>query len=224
MPAPNYASSSTSIKEKICPTCGATSKSTQFAGSFCINHLPVKFNPPNKFGIVRCGVCGSTKLLEWGEHTQEQIEQFICSKLKSASKCVSVNFDLASGSATFFLDYNGSLLSFERKVEIGEFGTTCQTCSRKSGGYFQAIIQFRAPTKEKSLRFAKRVEAYLKKNSFVSKLEQLREGYDLYAGERQKAIESLNFFGLPYLRTEKLHGMSKEGKKVYRTTLLVRLD
>jgi NMD protein affecting ribosome stability and mRNA decay len=62
----------------------------------------------------------------------------------------------------------------------------------------------------------------LQERTFIPKMEELKEGVDIYCGSRNEAIATLNVFKLGFLRTEKLAG-EKNGKRLYRTTLLVRL-
>jgi NMD protein affecting ribosome stability and mRNA decay len=62
----------------------------------------------------------------------------------------------------------------------------------------------------------------IESRSFIPKIEELREGIDIYCGSRNEAIAALNTQSLGFLRTEKLAG-EKNGRRLYRTTLLVRL-
>lgn len=92
--------------------------------------------------------------------------------------------------------------------------------------YYEAIIQIR-PAKEEILNFIKkRIEE--RKGVFVSKIEELKTGVDLYISDQRfaRALASKlrkTFKGEVKL-TRKLHTVSKRtGKKLYRVTVLFRL-
>ena len=104
-------------------------------------------------------------------------------------------------------------LLFEKRI--------CTECSRSSSQYFEAIIQLRGDP-IKVGRMAGMMTNKLEERTFIPKIEELKEGLDIYCGSRNEAIAALNVFKLGFLRTEKLAG-EKNGKRLYRTTLLVRL-
>jgi NMD protein affecting ribosome stability and mRNA decay len=97
----------------------------------------------------------------------------------------------------------------------------CTDCSRRSGGYFEAIIQLRGSA-EKTAKARDALVARIEERSFVSKVEQLREGVDVYAGSRKAALEALREMRLKHGTSAKLFGV-KDGRRVYRFTYCVRL-
>jgi len=102
--------------------------------------------------------------------------------------------------------------------------TICNLCKKKGSNYFEAIIQIRPKNKD-LLKFIKNdVEADGK--TFISMEEEKKFGYDLH-------ITSKNYLQsiLPKIKKEfkaetkisaTLFG-KKDGKDIYRVTLLVRL-
>ena len=92
--------------------------------------------------------------------------------------------------------------------------------------YYEAIIQIRPATKEILDFIKKKIEE--RKGVFVSKMEELKTGVDLYVSD-QRFARALSkqlkrtFRGEVKL-TRKLHTVSKSsGKKLYRVTVLFRL-
>jgi len=100
----------------------------------------------------------------------------------------------------------------------------CNLCKRKNSNYFEAIIQIR-PRDERLLDFIKND---INENSkvFITKFEEKKHGYDLYitAKEYLKNILSKvkSEFEIESKISRTLFGR-KEGKEVYRITLLLRL-
>ena len=79
-----------------------------------------------------------------------------------------------------------------------------------------------AKTEKKMEKLARMLVRRIESRSFIPKIEELKEGLDIYCGSRSEAIAALNSYSLGFIRTEKLAG-EKNGKRLYRTTLLVRI-
>jgi NMD protein affecting ribosome stability and mRNA decay len=75
---------------------------------------------------------------------------------------------------------------------------------------------------EKRLEEAKnRVIEILKHKTFVTKVEKLKFGYDIYVGSAKDIFPLISTLG-PVKITRKLYG-EVAGRKVYRTTFLLRV-
>jgi nonsense-mediated mRNA decay protein 3 len=113
----------------------------------------------------------------------------------------------------------------------------CTACSRIAGGYYSAIIQFRAtgrdPTDEEReeaggivIRAIDRMKAEGNVNAFISKQGKVRGGHDFYISEndvaRIVAKRLADRFDADVKDAPKLVGR-KEGKDVYRVNYLVRM-
>ncbi len=207
---------------KICSVCGASSDKIQFIGPFCIEHVPIAPKFPGSIELQRCK-CGRILLdKKWSLYDEERVLKYALEKVASVGEQVA--YDLESGYVSAMIPFKGSLIQVQKNVPLVFKNSTCLECSRRSGGAYQAIIQVRSKNHSKAGNKAASIAKYLSTKSFVCKEEELKEGFDIYAGEREKAIAALNFFKLGYVRTEKLHGQTKEGKRLFRTTLLVRLE
>lgn len=112
---------------------------------------------------------------------------------------------------------------------------SCPTCNKITGSYYESIIQLRTLTAEFSPvleTVMKEISPMLEKlhnsdnDSFVSKIEPVREGVDIYLGKKNDGIKLSKYIHDHYFSTttttKKLNGR-REGEDFYRHTYLVRL-
>jgi len=107
----------------------------------------------------------------------------------------------------------------------------CDKCSMEKSGYFQSILQIRVP-KELIGVFFDEVQqqidllSHYDNLAFISKIEKQKEGLDLYVGSKKVAMQIAknlkDKFKAEIKITRKQAGL-KQGQKVYRDTILVRL-
>ncbi|VVB60490.1 NMD3 family protein [uncultured archaeon] len=129
---------------------------------------------------------------------------------------------------TATIESNSRTLSKSKDMLLVITPEICPDCSRLRGGYYEAIIQLRGEGQE---RLQAAVENEMKKytkiepNAFISKVERLKEGVDIYVGSRTAAIkissELRKLYNVECTITHKIHGM-RQGKEVRRTTVLLR--
>ena len=126
----------------------------------------------------------------------------------------------------------------EASTEIQLSGEQCQRCSRFYGGYYEAILQIRNDEKKIELERANEImeiiddlsDKLISKDrmAFIARVEELKEGIDIYMGSlsaaRKIANELIKRFSGAVSESHKLMGLDKDsGKKIYRTTVSVRL-
>lgn len=112
---------------------------------------------------------------------------------------------------------------------------SCPTCNKITGSYYESIIQLRTLTAEFSPiieKVLKEIAPMLEKlnqsdnDSFVSKIEQVKAGVDIYLGKKNDGIKISKYIHDHYFSntttTKKLNGR-REGEDFYRHTYLVRL-
>jgi nonsense-mediated mRNA decay protein 3 len=125
-------------------------------------------------------------------------------------------------------------LSFEVRVEH----MTCPDCSRKSGGYYTAIIQLRGPEgrrrlKPSVLREALRIRwdaaipfSRAEWRQALSWFEPLKEGWDFYLTDSEAARALARWMrgrlGATLTESPSLWGR-KDGQEVFRVTFCLRL-
>jgi nonsense-mediated mRNA decay protein 3 len=124
----------------------------------------------------------------------------------------------------------------EFKINIRLKKDTCQRCGKKSGHYYEAIIQLRGPqdgSVAKRLTDAReellsKVEKLSRQNRefFISREEKVSGGYDFYASSssvaKSIAKDLSNSFGASSKASSSLVG-KKDGQDLTRMTYLIRL-
>jgi nonsense-mediated mRNA decay protein 3 len=200
---------------RYCPKCGKPDTDVAFHGELCMECTKTGIGELPNVHVSVCAKCGA--VLDRGRKNKEttvQAEATRLLKLKGTTPVysqdmASVEYDTPSGRI------KRDLLVLVRKEQ-------CVACARSNSQYFEAIIQIRADDRLKVERMADILARRVESRSFIPKIEELKEGIDIYCGSRNEAIAALNAQKLGFQRTEKLAG-EKNGKRLYRTTLLVRL-
>lgn len=133
--------------------------------------------------------------------------------------------------------FQGHAIVREGETRVRLKQTACPDCSRRYGGYFEAIVQIRAAD-ERILRvegdrvmhtvadILERYEGEQRTGAYASKTEHVRGGYDLYMGSQEVgrllARELAERYGADYAESSKLVGR-RDGRDLMRFTLRVRL-
>jgi nonsense-mediated mRNA decay protein 3 len=201
--------------EKICPRCGISGSEREFVGHFCVRCYPVKVSVPAEVKIARCKRCERIRDREWKNLSNEFIIRSILRECKGNIQ----NPKYEDGVFSFSIPVGQKLFELKRNVLVSFVPTLCVDCSRESGGYFEAIIQLRGDEKNVE-RMAKMLEREVGKKTFIPKIVSLKEGVDIYVGNK-KAVEAV-LSRIKYKRTEKLAG-ERDGKRLYRSTFGIRL-
>lgn len=125
--------------------------------------------------------------------------------------------------------------SGESRIRLKQ--TACPDCSRRYGGYFEAILQVRSDDERvlriEGDRLLERIEAAFERyreeqrgGAYASKSERVRGGFDFYMGSQEVARlvarELADRYGAEYAESSKLVG-KRDGRDLLRFTLLVRL-
>ena len=104
----------------------------------------------------------------------------------------------------------------------------CLDCSRKAGGFFEAILQLRGPhdlTKSSAPSLLEKLTD--EQRSHITSIKNLKKGTDVYfaktAVAKKCARQILEKFGGTIKESAHLHTMDKSGKNVYRVSISLRL-
>jgi nonsense-mediated mRNA decay protein 3 len=131
-------------------------------------------------------------------------------------------------------DFWGEQIKISKEFQIYFNKELCLKCSRKSGGYYESIVQVRADKRklypDEVNTATKIVEEVIESaenvNAFVSKIVERKEGIDYYIGSREmgKKISKriAQEFGGKIAESKKISGRV-DGKEIFRFTYLVRL-
>lgn len=206
---------------EVCIKCGAKRGTKQFKSLFCVDCYPWRIEIPKNVEIEVCKGCGKTRIRgEWKKTTEREIENYLLSKIKGERfERGGIDFESKKAILYFSVD-DKEMARIEREYPFTIVKTLCLDCSRKSGGYFEAIIQFRGD-RNRYLKIKERIERTLRKKTFITKEENLKEGVDVYVGSSKEVAEVLRELGLKPVLSRKLSGL-KEGKRLYRTTFMLR--
>ena len=226
----------TILTEQFCPICGISSKEKKFIKFLCIDCwiAQQKFKIPEKIIIQQCRKCGRIKLREWTDD-KSSIENEITRMCASHRDVKAKVIELTDQYVRIELEIEGT--KFEREIPIEIKRTLCPECTKEVRGYYEAIIQLRLKSHERrgrkgrkefeeivsQLRGLKdRIQKELEKVTFVPKVDEQPFGFDIYVGSTSEAYNVLRLLGLKYTSTKKLF-TQKAGKKLYRTTFLIRI-
>ncbi|VVB99646.1 NMD3 family protein [uncultured archaeon] len=194
--------------------CGKSDEKVPFYGELCVECAKSKIETLPTVRISVCTKCNSL-LDKARKRKNSKPEEEIFRILKMRQKNPSLNAEKTE------ISYDTPTGRVTQPVLIIIGKSICVDCGRTGSQYFEAIIQLRGH-KGKIERMLDMISRKLEEKTFIPKTVELKEGIDIYVGSRNEAIAALNAFQLSFLRTEKLAG-EKNGKRLYRTTLLVRL-
>ncbi len=209
--------------DKVCPACGAKSSEKKFVGDFCTqcysSRIPLEV--PRVISVLQCTACGKIKDgKEWVHGNERNIEKQVLSKVRGKVSNARVELEPVPR-IVFLVDVGDSFLEVVRKFELRREGSVCTNCSRKTSGYFEAIVQLRGDFDTIGKTLGK-LERKLEKSTTISRLEELREGVDLYVVSKKATGEALSELGLHFTTSNKLFGV-RDGQRIYRTTFCVRV-
>jgi nonsense-mediated mRNA decay protein 3 len=202
----------------VCPRCGRTSDKVAFIESFCIDCYPLSIKVPDRVELEQCARCGRIRLRgEWTPFSEKKLADLVLSRCKG--DFIDAGYGFEHQTAWFLV--KGGSARVERKIPLLIRRTVCPQCSRISGGYFEAIIQLRGDRRRMD-KYADMFVKRLQKKTFITKTEEKDGGLDLYIGNSKAVVAMMGEMGLKVLMTKKLVGR-EEGKRLYRTTFLLRL-
>jgi nonsense-mediated mRNA decay protein 3 len=213
-----------SLSEKICPMCGASSRDLEFSGNFCsaCYATRAKIKMPNVVELRICKRCGKIGVRGWSLPTSADIEALVLSRCKGDYESASAHIDGESVNLEFTFVEAGKRFAVKRAIALKMRETTCTECSRKAGGYYEAIIQIRGDDEERIGRMEEKISRLVSRSSFISKIIRVKEGVDLYAGSKRVAEHVISNLGFKYSKSDKLAGV-KDGRRIYRRSLCVRV-
>ncbi|MBU1201548.1 MAG: 60S ribosomal export protein NMD3 [Nanoarchaeota archaeon] len=204
----------------FCPICGRDTK-----GTFCKEHRQVTFN--YKDVVVR--VCDCKKYFyrnRWVSFTslKQVAEKIAKESIKDNVKITSL-IDEKIEKKKFEIEVvkNNELFIIEGKLIVDR----CPVCSKRGTPYFESVIQIR-PKKKELYDFIK-IQADKNKEVFITKIVELKDGYDFYTSSNKFALGigkklSKSFKG--ELKTSRrLFSFDKmKSKNLYRATVFFKAN
>ncbi|MFB3763985.1 MAG: 60S ribosomal export protein NMD3 [Methanotrichaceae archaeon] len=232
-----------------CPKCGQPSEKEGLCETCTIQSAKL-LNCPDMVEVTICSVCGSR--LERGKwkitnsDVEQQASEAVCNSLCIHKDLEDPTIDVKLGNrgSTRYLakvTLKGKLLgeqveeSCEIPVRIKRIA--CERCSRIAGKYFEATIQVRGSSSRplskkeeeecKSIAISLADSAYRNGDqlSFIQDIKEVKGGIDIILGStgagRHIGRAITDRFGGRTRESSKLIG-KKDGKDIFRTTILVR--
>lgn len=234
--------------KSVCPKCGEPSPLGLC--DRCRIAMATLLDCPDHVEVTVCPVCGSTLVRGRWQDTKASVEDLISDAVADEIgvhqelKDPEVSISAEKKNATQYLvsvHLAGTFGEIPAEEECTVAATvrraTCERCSRMAGNYYEAIVQVRgstgAPSPEELAESQKIAEAvtetcFLKGDrlSFIQETKEVKGGIDLVVGStaqgRSIARSIQERFGGSLQESYKLVGM-RDGKNVYRTSILARL-
>jgi len=220
---------------KSCPSCGKDESKFDepFVGAFCPECFGIKktlFEVRQPLELEYCQKCGKARFTGvWEYPNAERLAMYLTGKIRSEYPFTVKPCGLTSPEnnqlqieveITLELPQTSKVVKKTTRT-VALLPTQCVSCSQRSGGDFEAIIQLRGDP-AKIARKTALIKAMVGNESFVAKVEELKEGVDIYVGSFRAATDVLSKLKLTYTQANKLAG-KKRGKDLYRRSYCVRL-
>lgn len=232
----------------FCVECGKEGKIYDGLCSECYLKKKELVRFPEILDVTICGKCGAVRV---GKHWVDSTDPEAAVRLSAESAVVSGRDvrDLVLDIALTEKDprsYYAHVVASFRAGELQaskEFDIlvrlkrdTCQRCGKKSGHYYEAIIQLRGSGKSFDSERLENARKYIlrrmreisseSRDVFISKEELMHGGYDFYVSSSSAAKGLAREMGKAFSAQVKMtHSISgrKDGRDLTRMTYLVRL-
>ncbi|MFH1473312.1 MAG: 60S ribosomal export protein NMD3 [Candidatus Aenigmatarchaeota archaeon] len=211
---------------KFCFLCGKNTE--ELVEGYCEDCYNKEFNlieVPEKMTFTVCKRCDRIK----HRNNWEEIEvgELLRDKIKIMGKNVSIKInknDVLHVIAKGYLKGSKKIKEKEEHViALKPIKKVCIDCSRRSGGYFEAVIQLRGNTAE-AMNF---IDDQIIRENKTFRVEELKNGMDIYLADNNFADRVANElkkkFDAEVKKNYKLV-TRKKGKDIYRSSILVRID
>lgn len=222
--------------KRFCPKCGKETE--KFYGSLCRDCFLEKISflekIPEKIIIRKCKSC---EKFFYDEKAFENLEEAVgemLARILEENKIQSINYRIYNNKVSITLNFKVENLekTEEKESQLIVKNITCNSCSLKSLGYYQAILQVRAPENllENISKDIENLVDFFRSYdnlSFISKTEKQKRGFDIFIGSKKVAHQVAQNIKRKYKAkikiSRKFAGRIK-GKKVYRDTILISLS
>ncbi len=184
---------------------------------------------PDVIKVKKCKVCGNYFYKSKSFSSIERcIEKILRDILSRKSEIESAEFRIVGN--TIKLEYrvkhNGVSFKEKKNIQIKVKEFVCNRCQKKLAEYFEMKIQLRGNIPPGILEeIDEFLEGKERKDAYISKIEELKEGIDIYLPSKPIGQQLVHYLRKKYkvkvLRTRKLQGL-KDGIKFYKDTIVVR--
>ncbi len=208
-----------------CIRCGKREAKIGYLCEECYNDTHELFKI-NNFKMMICPSCGRYNVNVWKE-SDDPIKSAVMEKIKPIGDIKEINVEtekksgriIAKITAKGFIKPSTIPKTETKEITIQVKNKLCPICVKKSGNYYEALIQVRGGKKEKLLKII--LDSKEMKDNIV-RVKNLKEGYDIFVIDKKVAenrVKSIN--GIIFKRSFKLVGR-KNGKTIHRNVYVVR--
>ncbi|MEM5829308.1 MAG: NMD3-related protein [Candidatus Aenigmatarchaeota archaeon] len=224
------------MREKFCPKCGK--KTEKLYEGLCEVCFLSKFSFLGKLSerleVKECVSCGRFFFRSYSSSNIEELIEGFFQQLFREEELNSLFYRIADGKIylTLNLKTNDLEKSEEKVIDLKIKKITCQACFMKSSGYFQAVLQVRAP-KDLLEKIKDEIESQINylnqydRLAFISSLKETKNGFDVFIGSKNSAHQIARILKSKFMAkvkiTRKIGGRVR-GKKVYRDTILISIS
>jgi len=207
---------------KFCFICGKkTEKLIEGYCEDCYNKNYSLIKIPKEINVIKCSKCDRFKSRNaW---IDGEIEDLIKNDIKILGGNVKIRIEGNKIFATGFLRDSKKSKEETCETNIKIKKILCPNCSKKLGDYFESTIQLRGDVTEEILDF---IDEKFREKTFY-KIERVKGGLNLCIGNKnianQVAEELKRRYTLEIKKSFKLF-TKKDGKDVYKCTILIRCD
>ncbi len=222
--------------KRFCPKCGVGAE--ELINGLCLEcskKTTQAIDAPAKITVLVCECGRATEKNRWikYENITQLINSIVFENIKMPKKTkINIDFELPKDFGGAIIPVSVALKDMPDKIKTIEFilkNTTCPSCSRIHGGYYESVIQIRAKKALKEIYdfVKKELESYSKKDklSFIVKEDTIKNGKDLYVGSfkaaKKAAKKAESIYKLSRKTSYADFGM-KDGKKLTRATILLK--
>lgn len=219
------------MKPRFCPSCGKeTDALVEGLCEDCFKKTRLA-ELPKTIKIRVCKKCGKVEGTQTRQINEKNIEKPIKKSLKVNGKLEKIKINEIEGKKNIKVqvEVQGLLKGKMKKKEILETHILirdflCQTCGKVRGGYYEAVIQVRSHDREKASEALNILVGSINKRGHVTKIEKMKNGADIYLTPKKILNRILKeITGIKELKRSYTLVTKKEGKDLYRNTVLVRL-
>jgi nonsense-mediated mRNA decay protein 3 len=224
-----------------CIICG---KNEAYKSGLCRSCLADKIQLKSEnMDLTVCPKCGAVRLgKSWHYDNGDRYivrsaeSHIIMDKNDKISRVESYN--IGENEVTLDLiieDKNLGEIEKEISVPLKVSKESCPVCNKVTGSYYESVIQLRTYTTQygKILEDARDTIVKFMKglnrndpNSFISRIDTLKEGLDIYLGKKEDAVKIDKLMELDYfcnMKITKSLAGRKDSKDLFRYTHLVRI-
>lgn len=178
---------------------------------------------PDSVTVLQCRFCQRLRVRnEYIFFSDSSLAEAVKKELHSDCAVKVKSFDKGTASLKFNCGVDHASIKFEKEMRVKINYKTCQQCYRMSSGYYEALIQLRGE-REKIDRIVKNLTYFINKNgAFVSKLEEMDSGYDIYVSDKLLTNQFFSLHRLKPKKSFKLYGL-RRGNRVYRNIYALRV-